>query len=261
MRFWMLYLGIVVLAVLISDVGSGQTIPPNVYLPIVGRTDATPTFTSTFTPTPTETPTVTSTATLIPTPTATRGAINCVRGKVAVLDTYPTKITDAKVLGEVCNDTDDFLSNTFVDVTTYNQMDAILDESYSGLPFLAHPRQRYCFWNSAFSSSESSHYRLRLGYHTFLKSKGWSLLKLSEVKFVRNGDTSEFYTTVTNRGPRGVFVHLAVSLYDADKRLLDCATALSYDEIMQGESVTLVAISSASPVSYHAAAGSMQYLD
>lgn len=75
MRYVALTLSVGLLALLaIAQPGSGQTIPPTVYLPIIARPSLlTPTPTATLVPTgtPTSTPISTSTATSTPTPTAT----------------------------------------------------------------------------------------------------------------------------------------------------------------------------------------------
>lgn len=75
MRYVALTLSVGLLALLaIAQPGSGQTIPPTIYLPIIARPSLlTPTPTATLVPTgtPTSTPISTSTATSTPTATAT----------------------------------------------------------------------------------------------------------------------------------------------------------------------------------------------
>ncbi len=240
LRFALVYLLVMFAALLASNAGKSQTVPPLVYFPIIERYE-TPTFipTSTGTPTPTLTPTPTDTLspTLSPTPSPTRGPISCTDDEVMVLDTHSLTGSpgDQTMYVEVCNGTNLYLRNVQVSITLYDNADNPIGSNYYSFRYGFYPGQHYCF-EYRLVSQGYAYYRIEVNDYS-RNDDSYPELEVSSLT-VQPGRIIK--GTVTNHSPSTVgLVWFIVNTYDTDQRLTDCLLHVHDDGIGPGASAVM----------------------
>lgn len=233
--FAAVYLAIVAGCLLIAQSGKGQTIPTGdkSYLPVVGRTDATPTPTVTETPTPSETPTVTETPTATLTPLPTRGSVDCTPGQVTSPDTHFRR--GGYVFWEICNGTNQSVTDVEIIVAFFdvdnNQLYRVRLESDTEF----YPGQRQCL--EYYTPSSSAYFRVAVDEYAQIND-GPSDLELSDLLVSRIPDGSLIQGRVNNRGARVTApIIFLVSKYSSDYRVTACEREIYQNDLAVNDSM------------------------
>ena len=218
-RFIAAYLLVFALSLLASTIGRGQTVPPNIYLPIAERNDMT------------ATPTVEPTATSTPLPTPTRGNINCVSGQVTIPDTQGFYLQDSRVFGEICNGTSRFLRNVRVVINAYDEAGNLSATWFHTYDYDLYPDKRYCFWSSS-EVPNAAFYSLSLDRYARVNDAHPNL-EMSAL----TQDRFQVSATITNQSDvTAQIVRFVAGIYGGDGKLTGCGT-VPYSNLLPDASI------------------------